>query len=286
MPFGTLITNIISALVLMSTSIVPEALAQPAAQRPEFEVISVKTNTGCQSGSVTQQPFRPGRLHFACMSLEAMMQFAYGTFGNGVSRSSERVRIVGLPNWDASERFAVDAKATEGTRVEMMAGPMLQSLLQGRFSLRVHHEAREVPLYDLVVGKNHPKLRQTKEGGCVLLDPSNPPQLTSGEPPPRICGDRSTNRAPGGIYSFDFYGMTLLEFCRFLGPVVGRTVKDKTELGGRFDFHLEFSPEETDSSSVPSIFSAVEQQLGLKLVSQKGPVEFLVIDHVEKPSGN
>lgn len=271
-------------VTVILVGISPLTRTQSISTRPEFEVASVKVATGCQNGPVPQEPFRPGRLQFACMSLDAMIQFAYGTFANGTSRTPEAVPTAGLPDWDRSERFAVDAKAPEGTRVEMMAGPMLRALLEDRFKLTVHREVRQVPVYALSFGKESSELRHTKEGGCVPLDPSHPPQNASDGP--HICGNRSRRQSPDGTYSFDFYGMRPAEICRFIERVVDRPVIDKTGLAGRFDFHLLFSVEDRYSSLAPDIFSAVKAQLGLKLASQRGPVEFLVIDHVERPSDN
>jgi uncharacterized protein (TIGR03435 family) len=277
------LTTVFCALMFLGAATVHRASAQAIPGTP-FEVTSVKMNTGCQDAPVAQQALHPGRLQLACMTLQAMIQFAYGTFANGVSRSPEAIRILDLPDWGMAERFAVDAKAELGTRVEMMAGPMLQMLLEDRFKLRVHHESKEAPVYGLTLGKNGAKLRQTKEGSCVQLDPSHRPQPGPGEAAPHICGDRSVHRAADGSLSIDFYGMSLAGVCRFLGQVVDTPVIDKTGLQGSFDFHLDFSVEESDTS--PNIFAAVEQQLGLKLVSQKGPLDFLVIDHVEKPTLN
>lgn len=215
-----------------------------------------------------------------------MIQFAYGKFASGMSRSPERIRITGLPIWDDSERFVIDAKAAAGTPVEMMDGPMLQALLEDRFHLRLHREVRQLPVYRLVVGKHGSKMRQTKTGTCVQLDPNHPIQSMPGVPTPHLCGDRRRNPSPECIYSFEFYGFSGVAICRFLEQVVDRPVIDGTRLEGRFDFHLDFARDGQDSSVGPSIFDAIEQQLGLKLASQRGPVEFLVINHVEMPAGN
>jgi uncharacterized protein (TIGR03435 family) len=108
-------------------------------------------------------------------------------------------------------------------------------------------------------------------------------QLASGQ---HYCSDFSWKMAPAGVRAADFFGLTLYDLGQFLGQLTGRPVADKTGIQGRFSFHLEFAREDSDSTQAPGIFAAVEQQLGLKLAPQKAPVEYLVIDHVEKPSGN
>lgn len=168
---------------------------------------------------------------------------------------------------------------------------MLQGLLEERFKLKSHLETRERPLYALTVAKSGLKLQALKEGSC-----------TSDRQPTDICG-RMTMKRIGPIMTVGAHGMTIADFSSgLLASRLDRPVIDKTGITGQFDFHLEFSPANTtsgvssqdgiDSASVappqegPSIFTAVQEQLGLKLSPDKGPVEVLVVDHVENPSEN
>jgi uncharacterized protein (TIGR03435 family) len=180
---------------------------------------------------------------------------------------------------------------------------MLRALLEDRFKLKIHRETKEIPVYALTVAKGGLKLQQVKT--CSPVDNANrpPPPEPGLEPPksPGFCdslffGNKGMNR------TLDMRAMSMTEFAQSLG-VLDRPIIDKTGITGMFDFHLEFAPDEstpnllpfpesdprgspgTTTGPGPSIFTAV-QQLGLKLEPAKGPGEFLVIDHVEKPSEN
>jgi uncharacterized protein (TIGR03435 family) len=133
---------------------------------------------------------------------------------------------------------------------------MLQTLLAERFKLAMHSETRELPVYALVVGKSGPKIQEVTEGIGTM---------TTGR-------GRLNCRLP------------IAAFARYLSPTLGRTVLDRTGLTGAFEIKLEWAPD--DESSGPSIFAAVQEQLGLKLESAKGPVEILVIEHAEKPAAD
>jgi uncharacterized protein (TIGR03435 family) len=159
---------------------------------------------------------------------------------------------------------------------------MLQSLLADRFGLALHRESREMPVYFLTAAKGGLKLASA-EGSCVKPDPNMPP---AGRKLP-FCG--SVRSGPAGM---DAWKINIKTLASNLSGALGRSVIDKTIFQGTFDVHLEFArdqvgthPPETDSGA-PSLFTAVQEQLGLKLESGKAPVEVLVIDHVEKPSEN
>jgi uncharacterized protein (TIGR03435 family) len=176
---------------------------------------------------------------------------------------------------------------------------MLRALLEDRFKLTVHREARETSVYELTVAKGGPKLQAAKEGGCVKFDIDHlPPPPIPGQPLPRVCGGFS------GDYVSD---MTISELCGEFSAMMGRPVIDKTGISGAFDFYLDSflentRPQAPDGTPIPHepgtppppydpgvIFPAARaalKKLGLNLESTKGPVEFLVIDHVEKPDEN
>jgi uncharacterized protein (TIGR03435 family) len=149
---------------------------------------------------------------------------------------------------------------------------MLQTLLKDRFHLAVHREEKELPMYRLVVSRNGPRLRES---------------AVSGAPQPRMSMGQITDEKAN-----------MDTLASQLGQQLGRFVSNQTGLKGDFDFHVEWAPDpgqnqggESDTPSPagvdgPSIFTALQDQLGLKLESAKGPVEVLVIDHVEKPDAN
>lgn len=197
-------------------------------------------------------------------------------------------QVSGAPGWAESEKYDIDAKMDEATieafkkltREQSVAQRrlMLQSLLAERFKLKVSHSSKEAPIYALVVAKNGPKLTQSADSA------SGP------------AGARGQFRfAPGELNAA---GMLLSNLADQLSRQVGRQVVDKTGLQGTYDFTLHWTPDRPAAgpggpgdapppdSSGPSIFTALQEQLGLKLESQKGPVEALIIDSIEKPSAN
>jgi uncharacterized protein (TIGR03435 family) len=286
-------------IVAMMSATPTRALAQVSGQSspgatPGFDVASVKL---CKDdvplearagGGISS----PETLDINCQTLKGLIQMAYVAFASGVRVTPNRVEIEGGPKWINSERYNIKAKAEGVSSQVMMHGPMLQALLEDRFKVRVHHETKVVPIYILSVAKGGPKLQPFKEGTCNLFD------ITATFPPPpppeNPCHGRATMN--NGVLTVETQSVTLDDFARFTLGVMDRPVRNNTGIQGRFNFHLEYAPDETSSAgrpvasgvaetSGPSIFSAV-QQLGLKLEPGKGPGDFLVIDHAEKPSEN
>ncbi len=173
---------------------------------------------------------------------------------------------------------------------------MLLALLEDRFKLKVHRETREVPVYALTVARGGPRLKAGDET-CVPPDYSTYPRpaLPAGK---SYCRDASAGRRKGQNAVVNADPASVDYFCKLLGIVLDRPIVDKTGLSGKYDFHLAFGSDQStpgviqgfgepsDEPLAPSIFTAVQEQLGLKLESAKGPREFLVIDHVERPSEN
>jgi len=179
-----------------------------------------------------------------------------------------------------------------------MMGPMLQALLEDRFKLRIRRENREVPVYALTLAKGGPKLPAFQEGSCTPVDFPRVPQ-----PRPEDGCMVLIRQGTGSTLALQAPGTSLDGFTKLLYLAVDRPVIDKTGIQGLFDFHLEFAQQEAtpafrpggeplprpaepaDEPAAPSIFTAI-QQLGLKLEPAKGPREFLVVDRVERPTGN
>lgn len=289
--------------------------AQPqtkTADRPKFEVASIKLDKTCDGrvGHDTPPVVSPGRLQMNCLSLERLIQFAYVSFANGVRFSRQTLEITGGPGWISSERYDLAAKAKSSPSgspgVALMSGPMLQTLLEDRFQLKIHRATRQGAVYTLTIAKNGPKLEPAKDGGCTPRDlDHSPAPVALGQPRPIFCDEVMIGGDRRGLM-LEGHGMKMAEFTQGLVFEGGldRPVIDKTGFTGVFDFHLKCAPVNSGDgggkgggggnpnpsspleSSEPSIFEALEKQLGLKLVAEKGPVEFLVIDHVEKPSEN
>ena len=196
---------------------------------------------------------------------------------------SEDDRIVGLPSWTKSERYDVEAKVDYedvpkwkalSTTQKSLA---LQPLLVKRFNLQSHHETRERPTYSLVVAKNGPKLHKAQP---VEANPS-------GTSSPDGAGDRDQSTVtPGKIV---LKGSSLSVLANLLSSQgLSHPVVDKTGLTDIYDITLRWSPADAGSSdaTLPSLFTALREQLGLKLEYNKNPIDVIVIDHIEKPSAN
>jgi uncharacterized protein (TIGR03435 family) len=282
-----------------------------ALARPQFEVASLKPNNGCEntprSGNLSPSP---GRLEMPCVDLLNLIQAAFGTFGDGVSVNTQPLPMEGGPSWMRSEHYSLSAKAA-GARTEMLAGPMLQAFLEERFQLKTHRQTREMPVYAMSVGKGGLKVQPLAEGACTPLDLTHPPAPQKpGDPPPNLCGIMMMGPTGKGDMMMEVRGSTMMQFAQRLSGRVDRTVVDKTGIPGKFNFHLEFTPDPhmrgqelpagrggdpntanpsdpaPPPDAGPNLFVALQEQTGLKLSSDKGPVSFLIIDHVEKPTAN
>jgi uncharacterized protein (TIGR03435 family) len=282
--------------------------ATPA--RPQFEVASLKPNNGCENTPPRSGPLSPspGRLEMPCVTLQGLIQTAYGTFGDGATIDPQPLHMEGGPAWMRSERFSLSAKAEANgpTRTEMLAGPLLQALLEGRFQLKTHREMRETPVYAMTIGKGGIKVPPLADGACAPLDLANPPPLRKpGDPPPNVCGVMLFRPAGQGDITIEVRGSTMTQFAQRLSQFVDRTVVDRSGIPDKFNFKLEFTPDPNmpgqrpfagrgaDSGNLtalldagPDLFVALQEQIGLRLSADKGPVSFLIIDYVEKPTAN
>jgi uncharacterized protein (TIGR03435 family) len=302
----------LAAVVIALIAALP-GRAQTPDRLPTFEVATVKPTEAmdfnhCAGGD---GPAGPGRLVLKCATVANLIQQAYVLFTNGLSLNPQTFPISGGPTWLDSDHYDITAKVDANPPMEVLMGPMLQTLLEDRFKLKLHRETREVPVYALTVAKGGLKLKPLEKPDCTPVDIAKilaPP--APGQQPPNFCGGTKLGRN-GGVLTLTIHAMSLKEFCQYisrgpLGPQLDRPVIDKTGTGGVFDFHLEFVPDQntpgfllqlrrppgpagltpSDDPAGPSIFTAIQEQLGLKLEPTKGSGEFLVIDHVEKPSDN
>jgi len=284
-------------------------LAQSLASAPKFEVATIKLSDCDFSRFVPVAP-APGRLNRNCVHLRDLIQQAYGHYRFNPLRD----QVLGGPGWLDSDFYDIVAKAEGTATMAQMTGPMMQALLEDRLKLKIHRVPKEVPVYELTVGKSGAKLQAAKRGGCVTSDPNHPPAPpVVGQPPFRQCGGRYDNGN-----GFDMYGATIADLCEALSFKMDRDVIDKTGIRGKFDIYLEITPNMdavaassgggSDDPVPPSpadpqsaiagflrdaqkmnegvLAPALRQQLGLKIESGKGPGETIVIDHIERPTGN
>jgi len=272
------------------------ALACPAqsTSAPKFEAASIRpcgpaARAGLQrseNGNPT-----PGSLTLPCATLRDLIEMAYhlSVDRSEYSHTVLQVPIEGGPSWVYSERFTINARAADDPSPTVTRGPMLQALLEDRFNLKLRRVSKEVPVYALTVAKGGPKLQPFREGSCIDLKPGPP------DPDQKpFCGAGKSKRN-GSVRTYEFFKMTLGEFAQNMGVNSGprlldRPVIDKTGLSGLFNFTLTYEPEpvalQDEPSTGPSIFTAVQEQLGLKLEPARGPADFLVIDSVTRPSEN
>ncbi|HLK66896.1 MAG TPA: TIGR03435 family protein [Bryobacteraceae bacterium] len=226
-----------------------------------FEVASVKpAKPGVRGYAI--QPV-PGGLKVVNASLRMIIAEAWHLYD---------FQVLGGPKWLDEDRFDIDAKAAGGTQpTKGQLREMLQRLLAERFGVGSHRESRMLPVYVLEVAKGGSKMRRSNDEGDPYFRLLQRRQITA-------------ERAELSLLT-----VTLSE-------LLGRPVLDKTGLEGKFAYKLEWTPDATqvrssdqpvgDNDNIPSLSSAVQEQLGLRLSSQKGPVEILVVDRAEKPSAN
>jgi uncharacterized protein (TIGR03435 family) len=233
----------------------PAQTPAPRAIPNSFDVVSIKPN---QTGSEARRAgSSPGGIFTATnVSLRLLISRAFGV---------AEFQVEGGLGWIESEKYDIMAKADtplEMTREELR--PCLQALLAERFRLKFHRETKEGSVYSLVVGKNGSKLRKHSGGGTSAIGAS------SGSGKATITGTK----------------VTLARLAEYLSGQAGRPVVDNTRLGGEYDFRVEWATEEATDTSAPSLFTALQEQLGLKLDATKGPVPMIVIDQAERVSAN
>jgi len=252
---------------------------------PNFEVASIRpSNSADHRPLFDVQP--GGRFIAKNVSVKRLIEWAYGI---------KNFQISGGPGWIGSDLFDISAKPESSANADKV-DLMLQSLLAERFQLAIRHETKEMPVYGLGVAKNGPKFNDAKESDPNMVDLSKRPDLAGRGGRARFTMIRRGRlTAQGG-------DMRLLasELSNFLG----RTVVDKTGLTGTYDLKLEWQPDENQVVMFqalgvpegfgapapdplgPSLFTALEEQLGLRLDSQRGSVETFIIERIERPSEN
>jgi uncharacterized protein (TIGR03435 family) len=246
-----------ASLLLAVLSVAPpQALAQSPYGGPAFEVASVKPAHG---GLVSVQA-DPGRLTINDESLEVLIRLAYGL----------REYEYSGPPWLHTARYDIVA-TTASPQPRAVVLQMLQHLLADRFKLTFHRETRTLPVYALVVGKSGPKLKPADESLPVPFE---------------LYSNFHMEPIPDGTVALRGYG-SLGQLCDFLSREVERPVVDRTGITGNFDFRLLCAVEGFPGyDTSPSVFSALQTQMGLKLEADTSPIERTVIDRVEQPSGN
>lgn len=296
-------TAAVASLVVTGTARLRAQAPGAQAPTPSFEVASVKPNkSGDQRVMLGIQP--GGRFTATNVPLRMLIRNAY---------QLQDFQLVGGPGWLTSDRFDVLAKADGDLPFTPLGGPpgpvqfMLKNLLAERFKLAVHRETRDLPIYALVLarsdGKTGPQLRPATVDCTTRFAgrgrdgaPPAPPQ--PGPPAPGARPQCGMRIGPGQLSGG---GFPVSQLASMLSGFVQRVVVDRTGLTGNFDIDLTWTPDQLPQGTQgppppgapplppidpngPSIYTALQEQLGLKLDSAKGPVEVLVIDRVEPPT--
>jgi uncharacterized protein (TIGR03435 family) len=242
---------------------------------PRFEVSSIRLSRDPQPGGNVD--ITPGHFRGKDLALQWLILTAYRIKSDKLSGN--------LPSWTIDDRYDVDAK-TAGAEGEDGVILALQALLEDRFGVRAHREMREEPVYFLTVAKSGIRM---PAGSCVPVKKDLPNECYSART------DRLVQTLDWrGVAMSDASGVAYRSLAWALSGPLKRSVIDKTGLAGTFDVHLRWQRDpdagtaisQNDAGAAPSIFDAVEKQLGLKLEAGRGPVEYMVVDHVERPGAN
>jgi bla regulator protein BlaR1 len=274
-------------LPLIAATVFAQSQTNTSAKHVGIEVASIKPSDPSICGEYPIVDDHNGTYDLRCVKAKFLIQLAFST---------RDFQISGGPSWLESTQYDITAKLEKSpkdsevreknvseftdderrAKGELLRG-MLQSLLAERFQLRTHHETKQLPVYLLTVSKGGSKLKSR-------VDSSN------------VSGGL---RAGNGFLAGNQAGIQ--SFAQTLSQIVGRPILDRTNLTGKYDFELKWTPDQSSANSVvggaltdlpardpdrPNIFTALQEQLGLKLDSSKGPVEVVVVDYIQRPSAN
>jgi uncharacterized protein (TIGR03435 family) len=247
----------VSMLLISITLVMPTFLAQTA--KPSFEAASIKLNP--KSGSPSSLSVAGNRYRATGVTLRRLIMEAYNL---------RDWQLTGGPSWITTDQWDVEAVADDGTLIQFFnpedpsrptAGSlMMQSLIENRFQFKFHRDMKQLPVYELTVTKTGPKFK-----------PSTDQQM----PNIRL-----------GIREIDVQAEPFATFAYDLSRFLDRPLINKVDLTGLYDVKLQWNPDVEAESDKPSLFTALQEQLGLKLESAKESVQIMVIDSVEKPSEN
>jgi uncharacterized protein (TIGR03435 family) len=281
------------AALLLASSV--SLIGQQPTPQPRFDVVSIKSSP---PGAPNRLPrISSGRVEIFNSTLKELIRLSYSRF------AFDTREITGGPSWIASERFDIVAtmdqqqSGFDSTGLPTGLDVRLRALIEDRFRVKTHNERREGDVYDLTFARSDKKtsagLRTVPDMCAAAMK-----ELTGPTPPPRRSGPPpcSFGGPPGKLIGT---GVTMAMFSAVLSMNVGRPVVDRTALTGSFDIELTFDPASaaqaapgappgpvpTDETK-PSIFTALQEQLGLKLESTRGPIDVLVVDQAERPTPN
>lgn len=287
---------IVNAAAAVGSTLIVAALvslrAQSSSNGPAFEVVSVKAGNASERNRGVDMP--PGRLMVTNLPLRSVIRLAYGI---------QDFQLSGAPSWINTDAYDIEARAgADGLNADGRVPPdrlavMVRALLADRFKFVAHLEKRELSAYALVLARSDGRLGpqlQRADVDCEALDKSGRPPPANGPGKPPVCGGAF------GAGNLIFNGFPLSRLAVNLSTWVQRVVIDRTGLEGPFNVHVQWTVDQRppfDSIGAPareievpadqtgpSIFTALQEQLGLRLEAVKAPVDVLVIDRVERPT--
>jgi uncharacterized protein (TIGR03435 family) len=258
------------------------ACASLAQSQPISYVASVKPNNSVDARSLSE--YSPGgRFTATAMTVASLLRSAYRV---------QPYQLVGAPAWISTRRYDIAAKVEDNSAPSQQA--LLRALLKDRFKLAAHNETRQMPVFALVVARSDGRLgpqlnKSTFDCAAYLAGPHDLPE-------PGRTPNCAASIGPGTLFG---KAIPMSQLATSLAPLVSRFTVDRTGLAGGFDVELTWTPDQPSSniagnplpdagpgSSGLSIFSALQEQIGLKLISEKGPVAVIVVAHIEEPTGN
>lgn len=261
--------HILTACLLFSS------IAAYGQTRYVYEVASIRPSTTGDFNS--KSDIEPKAIHVVNTTLHEIIKMAFDVHSES--------QLENLPEWAKSARYTIEAKSDEATiavsktlseeKNDELCRAEIQHLLEDRFHLKVTHIRREHPVYALITAKSGPKLKESTPKPQIE-DPSDSSSKTEGS-----LSFTSTHMTATNVTMVMFASML-----SHLEDVDGRIVVDKTGLTKHYDWELNWSPDAAQDTSKPSLFTAVQEQLGLKLEHDKAPIDIVVIDHLERPTEN
>jgi uncharacterized protein (TIGR03435 family) len=263
--------------------------------KPDLPKFAVSTVRPAAPSDNSMMRFTPDGISIHGVPMKMLLRESFGV---------EDDRILGEPSW-VKNRYDIEAKVDpddvprlKNFKMEQRRGMMLP-LLEDRFNLKYHHETRELPTYALVVAKNGLKMKASASDAPPKADGAPKPEEGDAKDKPRMGGHSLMMNGRGHLEST---GTTTEMLSHILAQQLGRTVVNKTGLTGNFDYTLQWTPDDVGTpmegdagpgkgdispdAGGPTLLTALEEQLGLKLESQKGTVDVIVIDHIDLPSEN
>lgn len=267
-------TSVLLLLVTIVTTGLCQSVSEGGAGRlPAFDVVSIKENND-GTGNISFNSSSSG-INITGAPMVNLLREAYSLYNSGDDQ------VEGLSGWAKTKRFDIVGKVAEAdipklrTLTREQSGEMLLGILADRFHLLAHRETRQMPVYELVVAKHGNKL--------VLTNADVPGAAGS-----KVSGCKEGCMSSDARH-LDAKGVPATSIAQFLTRKLHRTVIDRTGLTGKYDFSLDWKPEdekEAEGSAAVGILTAIQELWGLKIEAAKGPVEYIVVDHLEEPTAN